>query len=143
MCGYFTGNAPTKQQTFFSPLMQIVTTHKKNLSQTSSLRMSNTKSTISQKLKVAQKKSRTQKSVSKHCASFETLFFVPYLVGKNTWKFWAKSIITQKKKSENWFFIRFSILRIFHENVTISEGGGSAYPYLGQGLTAVTSHEID
>ena len=32
------------------------------------------------------------------------------------------------------FFILFSTFRIFHKNLTSSEeGGGSAYPYLGQG----------
>ena len=47
-------------------------------------------------------------------------------------------MITQKIKIGNGFFIRFSTLRVIHENLTISEGGGlgTAYHYLGQG------HEI-
>ena len=41
-----------------------------------------------------------------------------------------------RKKFESWFFIRFSTLRIFHENRSKTEWvgeGGSAYLYLGQG----------
>ena len=48
-----------------------------------------------------------------------------------------KHLITQKIKMGNMiFFIRFITLGIFHVNGSNSdeEGGGSAYPYLGQGL---------
>ena len=76
----------------------------------------NTNSTTSGKLRIAQKKtSRTQKTVSEYFPSYS---------------FWSKMdkkfpIFEQYlKKSEDWFFIRFITLRIFHANNTISGGRG-------------------
>ena len=58
----------------------------------------NTKSIISKKTKKNTKKNNNSKIRFRTLCIYETTFFFKtFFVGKNTWKFWTKSTITQTK----------------------------------------------
>ena len=83
------------------------------------------------------KNSQTQISVSEHCVSCETAFFITFLVDKSTWRLWTKSTITLEIKigNNNFLFLSVhcaSVMKI--EPFLRGKGGGmgSASLYLGQ-----------
>ena len=87
----------------------------------SSLRMLNTKSTISQKLKIA-KKNQELKIHSEHCVSFETIFFSVYWhrLGDYFWK-------TRNCKIDFSFFSENCPLFWYKKRKTALFEGGEVY----------------